>query len=227
MFQFVLFDLDNTLLDFAACERRALETALAAFGVSMTPEMQRRYSAINDDKWKRFERGEIDRKTVQLSRFSDFFVEFELSLSPTEFNTRYLDALSRQAVAYPGAEALLQTLQPHVQLYLASNGVNTVQRSRVRLAGLEPYFLEQFNSEQIGVQKPDRAFFEACFARIPGFDPQRAIIIGDSLSSDILGGNNAGIAACWYNPAHLPRSGSARPDYEVDSFQALAALLLT
>ena len=227
MFRDVFFDLDNTLLDFSACECAALRVALQSFGVEMTDTMQQRYSAINDGKWKRFERGEIDRRTVQLSRFSDFFVEFNLSLSPTDFNARYLDALAGQAVLLPGATELLQKLSGKVRLYLASNGVNAVQRSRVRLAGLDRYFLQEFNSEFMGAQKPDPAFFDACFAALPGVRREDSIIIGDSLSSDILGGNNAGIATCWYNPAQLPLTGPARPDYTARSFDDIAALLLT
>lgn len=225
MYQFVFFDLDDTLLDFPACEREALRTAMASYGIEMTPQQEQRYSAINDSKWKLFERGEIDRRTVQLSRFSDFFVEFELPLSPTEFNTRYLDALSQQAVVIPGAEALLAALAPHYQLYSASNGVQRVQESRLRRAGLDRYFLQQFNSEAIGVQKPDPAFFQACFSSIEGFDPARAILIGDSLTSDIRGGVDAGIDTCWYNPAHKPFSGSARPRYEISSLQQILQIL--
>ena len=225
MYEFVFFDLDDTLLDFPACERAALRETLAGYGVEMTPQQEKRYSAINDSKWKLFERGEIDRRTVQLSRFSDFFVEFSLPLSPTEFNARYLDALSQQAVVIPGAPKLLEALAPHYQLYSASNGVQRVQCSRLQLAGLDRYFRQCFNSEAIGVQKPDPAFFQACFAAIPGFDPTRAILIGDSLTSDIRGGVDAGIDTCWYNPTHKPFTGSARPTYEIHALQELFSFL--
>jgi len=225
MLEFVFLDLDNTLLDFGACERGALEQSLAHFGVAMTDDMYARYSAINDSKWKQLERGEIDRKTLQLSRFSDFFVEFSLSLSPNAFNTAYLDALGQQAYCFDGAKALLEQLHADYRLFLATNGVERVQLSRLERASLAPYFEAVFNSERIGVQKPEKAFFDACFAQIEGFDPRKAVLVGDSLSSDILGANQAGIASCWYNPAGLPLTGEARPDSIVSSLEQIPAAL--
>ena len=225
MYEFLFFDLDDTLLDFPACERGALREALASYGVEMTPALQARYSEINDSKWKLFERGQIDRRTVQLSRFSDFFVEFGLPLSPTEFNARYLDALSRQAFLINGAVELLTALAPRYRLFSASNGVARVQESRLRLAGLDGFFEQRFNSETIGVQKPERGFFQACFAAIDGFAPERALLIGDSLTSDIQGGVNAGIDTCWFNPAGRPLTGPATPRYEIRSLAELTTIL--
>lgn len=225
MFEFVFWDLDDTLLDFKACEQEALRGALKVNGIEMTPALLSRYSAINDSKWKLFERGEITRRMVQLTRFEDFFLEFGFDISPIEFNDLYLQQLGLQAVEYPGIHALLGKLQPHYKMYLASNGVEKVQTSRVAIAKLEPYFIKLFSSEFMGAPKPEKAFFDACFAQIPNFSADRAIIIGDSLSSDILGGHNTGIATCWFNPEGKPLTGSVTPDYEIRTLEEIFTIL--
>ena len=225
MFDYVFFDLDNTLLDFAACEAGALSQSLEHFGISMTGEMYRRYSAINDEKWRLLELGEIDRKTLQLSRFSDFFVEFQLSLSPNAFNHVYLEALAQQSALLPGARAVLEELCGQTRLFLVTNGVEQVQISRLEKSGLSPFFENVFNSERIGVQKPDPAFFQACFSQIPGFRAERAVLVGDSLRSDILGANQAGIASCWYNPGGTEAGTEASPDCQVRSLEEIPVAL--
>ncbi len=225
MFEFVFWDLDNTLLDFLACEEQALKAALRLNGIEMTEALQARYSAINDSKWKLFERGEITRRMVQLDRFRDFFSEFGFDLSPTAFNDTYLEQLALQAVEYPGIHEIFRKLQPRYKMYLASNGVEKVQTSRVAIAGLEKYFIRMFSSEFMGAPKPEKAFFDACFAQIEGFDPKKAIIIGDSLSSDIQGGINASIATCWFNPEGKALTGSVQPDYEIRALSEIFTIL--
>lgn len=225
MFEFIFWDLDNTLLDFHACEREALRAALSESGVEMTARQLARYSAINDSKWKLFEQGKISRSAVQLSRFEDFFAEFHLDLSPAAFNERYMYQMGLQAVEFPGIHAILSRLHTRYRQFIASNGVEKSMRSRLQIAGLEPYFEQSFSSEHIGVQKPQKAFFDACFAQISGFNPARAIIIGDSLSSDILGGHNAGIATCWFNPGGKLCTGSIVPDYELQTLSDVFSIL--
>lgn len=225
MFEFIFWDLDDTLLDFKACEQEALRAALRLNGIEMTDHQLARYSAINDSKWKLFERGEITRRMVQLTRFEDFFKEFRFDLSVTDFNDLYLDQLGLQAVEYPGIHEMLSKLQPRYKMYLASNGVEKVQTSRVAIARLEPYFIKLFSSEFMGAPKPEKAFFDACFAQIPNFDPKRAIIIGDSLSSDIKGGINAGIATCWFNPMGKALPEGITPDYEIRSLEEVFTIL--
>ena len=225
MFEFIFWDLDDTLLDFKACEREALRATLRLNGIEMTDHLICRYSAINDSKWKLFERGEITRRMVQLTRFEDFFKEFGFEISVTDFNDQYVEQLGLQAVEYPGIHEMLSKLQPYYKMYLASNGVEKVQISRIAIAQLEPYFIKLFSSEFMGAPKPEKAFFDACFSQIPNFDPKKAIIIGDSLSSDILGGHNAGIATCWFNPEGKALTGSVTPDYEIRSLEEIFTIL--
>ncbi|MBE6955322.1 MAG: noncanonical pyrimidine nucleotidase, YjjG family [Ruminococcaceae bacterium] len=225
MFTFVFWDLDDTLLDFKACEQEALRAALRLNGIEMTESILSRYSAINDSKWKLFERGEITRAMVQLTRFEDFFREFGWEISASDFNNLYLEQLALQAVEFPGIHEMLGKLQQRYQQFIASNGVERVMRSRMAIAGLDQYFVKAFSSEFMGVQKPDKAFFDTCCAQIPGFDPKKAIIIGDSLSSDIQGGINAGIATCWFNPKFKPLPEGIKPDYEIHSLDEIYTIL--
>ena len=118
----------------------------------------------------------------------------------------------------------MDRLHKKYRLFLASNGTASVQHGRMTRANLYRFFEEVFVSQEIGHNKPSGAYFAACFARIPGFDPERAMIVGDSLTSDIRGGINAGIKTVWVNPAHKP-CGDIRPDHEIEALSQLEALL--
>ncbi len=222
---FIFFDLDNTILDFSEAERVALSRSLSERGVEPTDALLRRYRELNLYCWEKLENGEMERDTVLVRRFELLFEELGLSLDGAEANARYEGLLHHGHWFMPGAEELLRELAPRHHLYLASNGVESVQLSRIASAGIAPYFQDVFISERMGAVKPQKAYFDACFARIPGFDPARALIVGDSLTSDIRGGVNAGIKSCWYNPAHQPLRGDVRPDYEIAGLSELPALL--
>ena len=127
----------------------------------------------------------------------------------------------------PGALEAVQALQGKYRLFLASNGTATVQHSRLTSAGLYPYFEKVFVSQDIGYNKPARDYFEDCFRQIPDFCPERAIMVGDSLTSDVLGGINAGIRTCWVNPAHAPARANIQPDYEIENLSQLEEVLKT
>ena len=151
--------------------------------------------------------------------------ELGLPLSGEEANRRYEELLHEGHRFIPGAEELLRELHEKYDLYLASNGVESVQKSRIASAGIEPYFKDIFISERMGAVKPQREYFDACFARIPGFDRARALIVGDSLTSDIRGGINAGIRTVWLNYKGTPGRADIRPDYEIRAVSELLPLL--
>lgn len=225
MFRTIFLDLDDTLLDFNAAERVAICRTFSHFGVEPTDELVERYHVLNLLQWEAFERGEITRDEVLIRRFALLFQERGLALDPHAVEDIYRTYLGVGHFFVEGAEALLQYLAPRYDLYLASNGVAATQFSRLESAGIAHYFKEIFISETTGHHKPEREYFDYCFARIPNFEPERALMIGDSLTSDIRGGNNAGIHTCWFNPAGKPRRLDIQPDFEIRRLSELPALL--
>lgn len=225
MIQTIFLDLDDTLLDFGAAERVAIGKAFRDIGLEPTEALLARYRELNEAQWEAFERGELTREQVLLRRFELLFAELGLSLSPAATEDRYRGYLGQGHYFVDGAQALLDYLAPKYDLYLASNGVAETQYSRLKSAGISHYFKAIFISETTGHHKPERAYFDYCFAHIPDFDPKRALIIGDSLTSDILGGINAGIQTCWFNPRRKPRNPDIIPNFEVHRLAELHDIL--
>lgn len=223
MIEFLFLDLDDTILDFQKAERLALAKTLESFGLPPTDTVLARYHEINREHWERLERKELTRQQVLVGRFAALFQEMGISAEAEKVARAYEENLSQGHYFLPGAEEALKSLSQTYKLYLASNGTARVQAGRLKSAGIIPYFQEIFVSEEMGYNKPDPAYFDACFARIPGFRKDRSMMVGDSLTSDILGGIQAGIATCWVNPHR--KTGSIRPDYEIESIVQLEALL--
>ena len=221
----IFLDLDNTILDFTWAEKRALFQTLSELGIEPTEEIRQRYVAWNIYCWEQLEDGKMARDEVLWRRFALLFEELGLPLSGQEATLRYEGLLHEGHRFVPGAEELLRTLSAEHDLYLASNGVASVQHSRIASAGIALYFRDIFISEELGAVKPQKEFFDACFARIPGFDPARALMVGDSLTSDIRGGINAGIKTVWLNYNHKPGRPDIRPDYEIHALAELPALI--
>lgn len=221
----IFFDLDDTLLDFGMAEHTAIQKAFRDIGISPTPALLSRYSQINTAEWERFERGEISRDTVLVERFDLLFQETGIPLPGIRCEERYREYLAIGHYFVDGAEDILAYLSPKYDLYLASNGVAATQYSRLASAGISHYFKEIFISEDTGHHKPEPAYFDYCFRRIPDFDPHQALIIGDSLTSDILGGIRAGIHTCWFNPKHRPGREDLQPDYEIGALSELRSFL--
>ena len=225
MMEFLFLDLDDTILDFHKAERIALAKTLESFGVAPDDEVLARYHVINLQHWERLETGELTRDQVQEGRFRVLFQELGRTVDPVQVTRTYERNLGIGHYFLPGAEEAVQSLHQKYRLFLASNGTASVQHSRLTSAGLYPYFEKVFVSQDIGYNKPSRDYFEACFRQIPDFCPERAIMVGDSLTSDILGGLRAGLRTCWLNPARLPPDPAIRPDCEIRSLAQLEALL--
>ena len=226
MMEFLLIDLDDTILDFHKAEHIAVRKTLREFGVEPTEAVCSRYSDINRAHWEALERKELTREQVLVGRFATLFREVGVEADAVACARRYEGNLSEGHYFLPGALLAVQQLAKKYKLYLASNGTKKVQASRLESAAIGKYFQDIFISQDMGADKPSLAYFEACFARIPGFDPKKAMIVGDSLSSDIQGGINAGIATCWVNPAHK-ETKNIQPDYQIDALSQLEALLET
>lgn len=206
------FDLDDTLFDFHAAEHRAVSLTLTHFGIAPTEEMCALYSKLNLEQWKRLEKGEITRTEVKINRFARFFEQTGLAVIPEDAAKFYETRLSEGYFFMPGALELIQSLYGRYRLYIVTNGTARVQQGRIADAGIEKYFDGIFISELIGADKPSKAFFEACFEKIPDFHKEKTVLVGDSLSSDIRGGKNAGLFTVWYNPRHEALNGQITPD---------------
>ena len=224
-YEFILIDLDQTIFDFRKAEEMALGKTIRAFGLEPTEAVIARYKQINRGLWARLEQGTVTHQQVLEDRFGNLFEAFGMTVDKAACSKAYGDGLSERHYYLPGAEEALAALQGKYRLYLASNGTAAVQRRRMDSAELYRFFDDIFISQEIGADKPALAFFEGAFAKIPGFDRSRAMIVGDSLTSDIRGGNNAGIATCWVNPDGKAHPADIRVDYEIKSLAELPGLL--
>lgn len=224
MIEFLLLDLDDTILDFHKAERLALNKTFRAFGLEPTDAILNRYHEINKWHWEQLEQGKLTRAQVLEGRFVRLFRELGLEVDAAACMKSYERNLSIGHYFLPGAEEAVKRLHEKYRLFLLSNGTAVVQQGRLTSAGLYPYFEKVFISQEVGFNKPDKNFFDRCFARIPGFDPDKALMVGDSLTSDIQGGINAGLRTVWVNPAHKA-AGNIHPDYEIEALPQLEALL--
>ena len=225
-YKFLFFDLDHTLLDFDAAEDIALSQLLKEEGVVDIQAYKDYYVPMNKDLWKDLEQKKITKAELINTRFAKLFAHFGIEKDGAYLAERYQFFLSKQGQTFPGVEDLLKKLiSKGYELYAATNGITYIQTGRLEQSRIAPFFKEIFISEQLHTQKPDASFYEKIGARIPNFDKNHALMIGDSLSADIQGGNNAGIDTIWYNPHHLENKTQAQPTYEVDSYQALLEIL--
>jgi 2-haloacid dehalogenase len=222
--EFLFLDLDDTILDFHKAERLALGKTFRSFGLEPTEEVMARYSLINKAHWERLERKELTREEVLVGRFAVLFQEFGLEVNPEACARAYEDNLSIGHYFLPGALEAVQSLSKKYKLYLASNGTAHVQEGRIKSANIERFFKDIFISQRVGAVKPKKEFFDYCFNTIKDFNKENAIIIGDSISSDILGGKNAGIKTCLYNPNHLPVTNDCA-DYIISDLLDVESLL--
>ena len=227
MTEFLFLDLDDTILDFHKAERLAISRTFRSFGLEPTDQVLERYHVINRQHWERLERGELTRDQVLTGRFQMLFEELGIPAQPQAIAKGYEHNLGLGHYFLPGAKEALDTLRGKYRLFLASNGTASVQHSRLTSAGLYPYFEEVFVSQALGANKPSRAFFDACAARIPGYDPRKALMVGDSLTSDILGGINAGMKTCWVCPRGAQGRPDIVPDYRIEALSQLPELLKT
>ena len=225
-YKFLLFDLDHTLLDFDAAEDVALTQLLKEGGVTDIQALKDYYVPMNKALWKDLELNKITKQELVDTRFSKLFEHFGIEKDGKNLANRYQFYLAQQGQVFSGAVELLDILIDRgYELYAATNGITTIQTGRMAQSGLAPYFNQVFISEQLQTQKPDALFYEKIGQQIAGFDKEEALMIGDSLTADIQGGNNADIDTIWYNPHHLENHTQAHPTYEVDSYQALLELL--
>ncbi|MDF2942483.1 MAG: noncanonical pyrimidine nucleotidase, YjjG family [Herbinix sp.] len=224
-FKTILLDADNTLFDFTACEKEALKQTFVKYDYPLNEEIASSYERINVNLWRQYELGQMDRNTVIYSRFGLLFKEIGIEDDGIKFEDDYQELLGMQHFFLENALEVVEYLYKKYNLYIVTNGVTTTQLRRLKDSGLDQYMKQIFVSEETGYQKPMKEYFDYCFHRIADFDPTSAMIIGDSLSSDIKGGNNAGISTCWLNPSKLEKPSDIKVDYEIQSLKELYELL--
>ncbi len=225
MIRNVLFDLDDTLFDFHKAEKTALTKTLVHFGIDPTEETLALYSTINAAHWKRLELGEISREEVKVGRYRELFKTIGVECDPAKATAYYESMLAIGHYFMPGAPELLEELYGKYRLYIVSNGTAKVQEGRIGSSGIAKYMDGIFISQILGANKPDKQFFDICFAEIPDFSLGETVIIGDSLSSDIKGGINAGITTVWFNPKEIENDSDIKPDYIIKELSEVPGLL--
>lgn len=224
-YRFLLMDLDGTLYDFAKAEASAFSDLMSSWGLTCTADSIRAYHNFNDACWKALERGEISKERLKSKRFEDFLAYIHFDYDPVQAGLEYAEYLSHYGFLLPGARQLLEALSGRYELYAVTNGIQKTQEGRMAASGVGIYFNNMFVSEEIGIAKPHIEYFTHVFASIPGFQKDQALLIGDSLSSDMQGGFNAGIDTLWYNPQHLTRPEDLPVTYEMDSLSDICLFL--
>ncbi len=224
-YQALFFDVDDTLLDFGAAETAALRLLFEEQKIALTAEIEADYKRINRGLWKSFEAGELDRDEVVNSRFARLFKEYGQEVDGTALEKKYRGYLEEGHQLVDGAFELITDLQDRYDLYIVTNGVSKTQAKRLRNSGLHPLFKSIFVSEDTGFQKPMKEFFDYVFAQIPALSVERSLIIGDSLSADIKGGQLAGLDTCWFNPERKANDSGIVPTYEIQTLDQLYRIL--
>ena len=231
MIKALLWDVDGTLMDFQAAEREAMKTCTKLLGLPpLADEEIAIYSQINDRYWKRLERGEITKQEVLVGRFVEFFALRGLTCGrevAEAFNKEYQVRLGDTICYNDDSYELVRALRGTVKQYAVTNGTAKAQERKMKNSGFGALMDGVFISDQIGCEKPGKGFFDHVFANIPAFDRREIMIVGDSLTSDIRGGNGVGIVACWYNPRAKENTPGEHVDYEIRSLSEIPALLKT
>ena len=224
-FDIVLLDADETIFDFKKAEAYSFEKSLLDFGYEYSPERLKIYSEINLSCWKALERGEMTRAQLIKERFERFFIAVgEKFPDCLAFQKSYVGNLAQSGFLIDGAYDFVKKLHEYCKIYIATNGLTVAQRGRLSRSPIEPYIDDIFISEEIGFQKPTKEYFDVIFSTLGVTDKSRVVMVGDSLTSDMQGGRNAGIATCRYLGCR-PHEDSDLVDWEIRNYDEFFAIL--
>ena len=226
MIKVILWDIDGTLLNFEEAEKNAIRACFAQFGLGdCTDHMLADYSAINRFYWQKLERGEMSKPDILIGRFATFFEKYGLDIScAPAFNAQYQISLGDTVCFNPNGLEVVTALQGKVKQYAVTNGTKVAQQRKLERSGLNQLLDGVFISEDLGIEKPGIGFFHRVWEQIGQFDPTEVMIVGDSLTSDIQGGNNAGILCCWFNPEGKENAAKLRIDYEIKDLTQILSI---
>lgn len=222
----ILWDIDGTLLNFLAAEKAAIHTCFTLFGLgTCTDEMLADYSQINRMYWLRLEKGEMTKPEILVGRFAEFFAKYGLDVSKASaFNEEYQLQLGNTICFEPHAMEVVTALKGKVKQYAVTNGTKKAQEKKLKNSKLDEILDDVFISEEVGVEKPMQGFFDVVWERIGTYPKEEMVIVGDSLTSDMQGGINAGITTCWYNPKGLPNTSGLTLDHEIQDLSQVMEL---
>ncbi len=227
-YKYLLWDIDDTLIDFKRSEKTALQVCFKKFGVVLTDEDIKIYSEINRNYWELLAQGKIEKSIMLNRRFEDFIQQLSLNKIDCEaINSLYQVALGDYAIMIDDAHEVCSQLKKTKKQYAVTNGTAVAQNKKLHNTGLVELFDGIFISDEVGYEKPDIRFFQYAFNKIADFKHEEAIIIGDSLSSDMVGANNAGIDCCWFNPkGNVNANTSIQINYEIKELKELFEIVL-
>lgn len=228
-FDILLWDLDGTVNDFLVTENYAIKKGFKRLNLGKcTDEMVNRYSKINISYWEKLERGEMSKKDILTERFKEFFREYNIPEEFAEtFNDNYQIDLGDKLVFIDGALEVLQKIKSDgkIRQFVVTNGLVANQKRKLEGPELSPIFEYAFISDEVGFEKPTIEFFNKVFEKIGNVPKNRFLIIGDSLTSDIRGGNNAGIKTCWFNPSGKKNTKNVTVDYEISDLRQILNII--
>ncbi len=225
-YDIIFFDADDTLFDFQASEETAFEKTLADHGIfGDADQYLALYKEINEALWAAFERGEIDQDHLKVERFRQFLDQIDVAEDPEAFGRRYMKNLSKASILYEESAPLLEKLSKSHRLAILTNGLTHVQEVRVKQSIIAHHIEAFIISEEVGVAKPDPEIFKILLRQMDNATPDRVLMVGDSLTSDIQGGINAGIDTCWYNPEGKRNTTGLKPTYEIQRLEQILDVL--
>jgi len=223
----ILFDADNTLLNFDAAESKALADTLVNYGIEPDAETVQTYRTINEELWRQLEKGQLRREKLMSERFTRFLKAIDAAGDGAEMNRYYLEQLSLHPdLASPEVLDVLRELSEVATLAVVTNGFQKVQSRRLAESGVGNFLEDVFVSEKMDAEKPSRKIFDAALRALGVENREHVLMVGDSLTSDVQGGINAGLDTCWFNPHHQENPGKILPTYEISSLEELYPLVM-